>query len=245
MKKIAVIPARYASVRFPAKLMQMLGEKTIIRTTYENTVATNIFNEVLVVTDSEVIYNEIKNCNGNVIMSRKQHESGSDRIAEAIENINCDIVLNVQGDEPFIDKNTLQSLLNAFEDSTVMVASLMHQIFQQADIENSNNVKVVIDKNSNALLFSRSAIPFLRDTNVAAAYYKHIGIYAYRKNMILQFTNWKQTPLELAEKLEQLRYLENGVSIKMILTQHTSIGIDTPEDLQLAKQYLSEQKNKL
>ena len=242
MKKIAVIPARYASVRFPGKLMQLLGEKTIIATTYENTIATNLFDDVLVVTDDNSIYNEIKNLNGNVIMSNSKHESGSDRIAEAIEDVDCDVVLNVQGDEPFVDKQALQSLLNAFDDSAVQVASLMHKMFEQADIENPNNVKVVIDKNSKALLFSRSVIPFVRDKNIVTNYYKHIGIYAYRKNILLQFTKWKQTPLELAEKLEQLRYLENGVPIKMILTEHISIGIDTPEDLQLARQYFSQQR---
>ncbi len=242
MKKIAVIPARYASVRFPGKLMQLLGEKTIIRTTYENTVATNLFDDVLVVTDSDIIYHEIKNDKGNVVMSKKQHESGSDRIAEAIENIDCDVVLNVQGDEPFVDKQPLQSLLNAFENSSVKVASLMHELFELPDVENTNNVKVVIDKNSNALLFSRSVIPFVRDKNISINYYKHIGVYAYRKDVLIQFTKWKQTPLELAEKLEQLRYLENNIPVKMILTTHTSIGIDTPEDLALAKQYISQQK---
>ena len=243
MKKIAVIPARYASVRFPGKLMQMLDDRTIIAATYQNTLATDLFDEVLVVTDSDVIYNEIKNCNGNVVMSKKQHESGSDRIAEAIENINCDVALNVQGDEPFIDKETVQSLLNVFDDTSVKVASLMHKIFEQPDVENTNNVKVVVDKNSNALLFSRSVIPFNRDKSVAVNYYKHIGIYAYRKDALIQFTKWPQTQLELAERLEQLRYLENGMPIKMILTAHSSIGIDTPQDLELARQYLFEQKN--
>lgn len=242
MKKIAVIPARYASVRFPAKLMQMLDDKTIIATTYQNTLATNLFDDVLVVTDNDIIYNEIKKYNGNVVMSKRQHESGSDRIAEAIENIDCDVILNVQGDEPFVDRQALQSLLNVFNDKEVKVASLMHKIFEQADVENPNNVKVVVDKNSNALLFSRSVIPFIRDKNVSADYYKHIGIYAYRKDVLIQFTKWQQTPLELAEKLEQLRYLENGISIKMILTDYISIGIDTSEDLELAKQYLSEKK---
>ncbi len=242
MNKIAVIPARYASVRFPGKLMQLLSDKTIITTTYLNTVATNLFDDVLVVTDSEIIYDEIKKHNGNVVVSKKQHESGSDRIAEAIKNIDCNIILNVQGDEPFIDKQTLQSLLNVFDDEAVQVASLMHEMFEQADIENSNNVKVVTDKNLNALLFSRSIIPFVRDKHIAANYYKHVGVYAYRKNTLLQFTKWQQTPLEIAEKLEQLRYLENGVQIKMVVTQHISIGIDTPDDLQLAKQFLAEQK---
>ncbi len=242
MNKIAVIPARYASVRFPGKLMQLLGDKTIINTTYQNTIDTNLFNDVLVVTDNDIIYNEIKKHNGNVVISKKQHESGSDRVAEAIENTDCDVVLNVQGDEPFVDKQTLQSLLNTFVDETVQVTSLMHEIFDQADIENPNNVKVVTDKNSNALLFTRSVIPFVRDKHVAANYYKHVGVYAYKKNTLLQFTKWQQTPLEIAEKLEQLRYLENGIHIRMVVTQHLSIGIDTPEDLQLAKQYIAEQK---
>jgi 3-deoxy-manno-octulosonate cytidylyltransferase (CMP-KDO synthetase) len=240
MKNIAVIPARYASTRFPAKLMQLLGDKTVIRTTYENTVATGLFDHVLVVTDSETIYNEM--CFGNVAMSKHVHESGSDRIAEAIENIDCDVVLNVQGDEPFVDTVILQRLLNAFDDDEVQVASLMHEIFEHADVENPNNVKVVTDKNSDALLFSRSVIPFARDKGTEAKYYKHIGVYAYRKIALLQFTKWQQSNLEKIEKLEQLRYLENGVKIRMILTEHTSIGIDTPGDLELAKQYLDQQK---
>jgi 3-deoxy-manno-octulosonate cytidylyltransferase (CMP-KDO synthetase) len=170
-------------------------------------------------------------------MSNAGHQSGSDRIAEAIEDMDCEVVLNVQGDEPFVHKQTLQSLLNVFDDATVQVASVMHKIFGQPDIENPNNVKVVVDNNFNALMFSRSAIPYLRDKKSSADYYKHIGIYAYRKEILLQFTKWKQTPLELAEKLEQLRYLENGVSIKMVLTEHASIGIDTPEDLELARNF--------
>lgn len=240
MKNIAVIPARYSSTRFPAKLMQLLGDKTVIRTTYENTVATGLFDDVLVVTDSEIIYNEMRL--GNVAMSKHVHESGSDRIAEAIENIDCDVVLNVQGDEPFVDTVILQRLLNAFDDDEVQVASLMHEIFEHADVENPNNVKVVTDKNSDALLFSRSVIPFARDKGTITNYYKHIGVYAYRKIALLQFTKWPQTNLEKIEKLEQLRYLENGVKIRMILTEHTSIGIDTPGDLELAKEYLAQQK---
>jgi 3-deoxy-manno-octulosonate cytidylyltransferase (CMP-KDO synthetase) len=239
MKKIAVIPARYASTRFPAKLMQLLDGKTVIRITYENTVATGLFDNVFVVTDSEIIFNEMKD--KKVMMSKRVHESGSDRIAEVIENIDCDVVLNVQGDEPFVDADVLQRLLNAFDDEAVMVASLMHEIFEQADVENANNVKVVVDNNNNALLFSRSVIPYVRDKDTIAHYYKHIGVYAYRKIALLQFTKWQQTKLEKIEKLEQLRYLENGVKIKMILTNHISIGIDTPEDLELARQFLSEQ----
>jgi 3-deoxy-D-manno-octulosonate cytidylyltransferase len=193
-----------------------------------------------VVTDSEIIYNEMKHA--NVIMSRLVHESGSDRIAEAIENIDCDVVLNVQGDEPFVNADVLQNLLNVFDDEEVMVASLMHEIFERPDVENPNNVKIVIDKNSDALFFSRSVIPFARDKGTVATYYKHIGVYAYRKIALMQFTKWEQTNLEKIEKLEQLRYLENGIKIKMVLTNYTSIGIDTPEDLELARQFLSQQK---
>ena len=241
MKKIAVIPARYASTRFPAKLMELLDDKTVIKTTYENTLATGLFDDVLVVTDSKIIYDEMKHC--NVRMSSRVHESGSDRIAEAIENIDCDVVLNVQGDEPFVDAIMLQDLLNVFDDEDVMVASVMHEIFEQADVENPNNVKVVVDKNNDALLFSRSVIPFARDKGTKAIYHKHMGIYAYRKIALMQFTKWPQSDLEKIEKLEQLRYLENGLKIRMILTDHVSIGIDTLQDLELARQFLSQQKN--
>jgi len=240
MKKIAVIPARYASTRFTAKLMQLLDDKTLIRTTYENVLATGLFDDVLVVTDSKIIYEEMKD--GNVMMSRRAHDTGSDRIAEAIENLDCDVILNVQGEEPFIDSVVLKHLLNTFDDKNVMVSSAMHEIFQQDDIENHNNVKVVVDKNSDALFFSRSVIPFVRDEGTKASYYKHIGVYAYRKPALLQFTKWPAGNLEKIEKLEQLRYLENGIKIRMILTDHVSIGIDTPEDLDIAKQFLSQQK---
>jgi len=236
-----MIPARYAATRFPAKLMRLLDDKTVIRTAYENTLATGLFDNVLVVTDSRIIYEEMKD--GNVIMSRRAHESGSDRIAEAIENIDCDVVLNVQGDEPFSDRVVLQQVLSAFDDKSVMVASVMHEIFEQADIQNPNNVKVVVDNNNDALFFSRSVIPFVRDEGTQAVYYKHMGIYAYRKDTLLQFTKWPVGNLEKIEKLEQLRYLENGFKIRMILTDHASIGIDTPEDLELARQFLYQQKN--
>ena len=239
MKKIAVIPARYASTRFHAKLMQPLGNKTVIRTTYENTVATGLFDDVIVATDSTLIFNELKN--GNVIMSKREHESGSDRIAEAVENINCDVIINVQGDEPFVDVVMLRHLLNAFNDETVKVASVMHEIFVQADVESPNNVKVVVDKNNDALYFSRSVVPFIRDKGTAAKFHKHIGVYGYRKDTLLQFTQWPQGSLEKIEKLEQLRYLENGIKIRMVETSHVSIGIDTQQDLERARQFLDEQ----
>ena len=242
MKKIAVIPARYASTRFPGKLMQMLGDKTVIRTVYDNTVNTGLFDEVLVTTDNEIILKEITEHGGHAVMSKREHESGSDRIAEAIEDLDYEIILNVQGDEPFVDKATLSALLATFSGSETQVASLMHRMYEQADIESPNNVKVVVDNNFNALLFSRSVIPYTRENGATACYYKHIGVYAYRKKALLQFTKWQPGILEQTEKLEQLRYLENGTRIKMILTEHASIGIDTPSDLELAKQYLSQQE---
>lgn len=241
MKTIAIIPARYAATRFPAKLMQMLGDKSVIRHTYENTVATLLFDEVIVVTDSDIIFNEIVQNGGYAIMSRQEHESGSDRIAEAAADIDVDIIVNVQGDEPFVKKELLQSILNSFENDPkhlVQVASAMYQITGVDAIANPNHVKVVVDKNMNALLFSRSIIPFHRDKNINAVYYKHIGIYAFRKSALMNFTQWKVTPLEAIEKLEQLRYLENNVKIKMVITDENSVSIDSPEDLENARKLL-------
>jgi 3-deoxy-manno-octulosonate cytidylyltransferase (CMP-KDO synthetase) len=238
---IAVIPARYAATRFPAKLMQLLGDKTVIRHTYENTVATGLFNQVLVVTDSDIIFHEIVSHGGNAVMSLREHESGSDRIAEAIAGLPVDIVVNVQGDEPFIQKKPLADLLAAFSDNTVQVASLMQKIDSADQIGNPNIVKVVTDLKGFSLLFSRSPIPFHRNTGAGAVYFRHIGVYAFRKESLLAFTRWPTGILENIEKLEQLRYLENGVSIKMVETSFTGIGIDTPEDLEKAKTLLSSQ----
>src|SRR5664279_547518 len=214
MKKVAMIPARYAATRFPGKLMQLLGDKTVIRHTYENTVATLLFDEVIVVTDSPIIFNEIVENGGYAIMSRGDHESGSERIAEAAADIEVDVIVNVQGDEPFVKKEPLQNLLAVFTSDhkhDVQVASLMHEIHDEDLVINPNTVKVVTDNYSNALMFSRSVIPFRRDKAASVTYYKHIGIYAYRKDALMNFTKWNQTPLEASEKLEQLRYLENSV----------------------------------
>ena len=239
-----MIPARYAASRFPAKLMQMLGNKTVILHTYDNTVATKLFDEVMVVTDSEIIFNEIISHGGNAVMSIKEHESGSDRIAEAVAGINVDIVVNVQGDEPFVQKEPLEKLLNVFEDpqgsanGKVQVASLMQELKEQEFINDPNYVKVVVDKNNNALFFSRSPIPYRRDKNISPVYYEHIGVYAFRKQALLNFTAWPITPLEAVEKIECLRYLENGVPIKMVITKYMGIEIDTPEDLERAAKFL-------
>ena len=232
MKKVgAFIPARYAATRFPAKLMQMLGDKSVIRHTYDNTKATGLFDEVYVVTDSEIIFNEIVTNGGKAIMSKKVHESGSDRIAEAIENLDIDIVVNVQGDEPFVKREPLEKVLACFEDPSVQVASLMQVLTIPTSIEDPNYVKVAVDKNWNALFFSRSVIPYPRSTDTAMTYYEHVGVYAFKKQALIDFTNWPMSPLEAAEKIECLRYLENGVSIKMAVTNYMGIEIDTPEDL--------------
>lgn len=231
MTIVAMIPARYAATRFPAKLMQELGNKTVIRHTYDNTIATGLFSDVIVVTDSEIIFNEITSNGGKAIMSKKNHESGSDRIAEAAADLDVDIIVNVQGDEPFVQKDPLEKLLATFNEPNVQVASLMQELTDQTLIEDPNYVKVAVDRNMNALFFSRSVIPYPRDKNIAIRYYEHIGVYAFRKQALLNFTNWPMTPLEAAEKIECLRYLEYGVPLKMVLTQYMGVEIDTPEDL--------------
>ena len=239
MNKVgAFIPARYAATRFPAKLLQMLGDKSVIRHTYDNTKATGLFDEVYVVTDSEIIFNEIVSNGGKAIMSIKEHESGSDRIAEAVENMDIDIVVNVQGDEPFVKREPLEKVLACFEDANVQVASLMQLLTNQASIEDPNYVKVAVDKNWNALFFSRSVIPYPRSTDTAITYYEHVGVYAFKKQALINFTNWPMSPLEAAEKIECLRYLENGVSIKMAITNYMGVEIDTPEDLIKAAELL-------
>lgn len=241
MKIIAVIPARYASTRFPAKLMQDLGGKTVILRTYESALQTELFDDVFVVTDSDLIYNEIVSNGGKAIRSIREHESGSDRIAEAVEHMDVDIVVNVQGDEPFINKEPLEKVLQIFKEDTaktVDLASLMREITDQKDIENPNNVKVIVDQKGFALYFSRSVIPYPREVNVGVRYMQHIGIYAFRKEALLDFYRLPMLALEASEKLEQLRYLEYGKRIRMIETEHVGIGIDTPEDLEKARKMI-------
>ncbi len=240
MKIIAFIPARYAASRFPGKLMNTIGGKSIIRMVYENALHTGLFDEVVVVTDSEIIYNEISLHGGLVKMSVGNHNSGSDRIAEVAANMDVDVVVNIQGDEPFVEKEPLESLVAAFKDNTVLVASLMKRILDEEEIKNPNIVKVVCNNKNDALYFSRSVIPFFRNTSSNMPTYKHIGVYAFRKDALLQFTKWNIGKIENTEMLEQLRYLENGVSIKMIETESASIGIDTPEDLELARRLYKE-----
>ena len=240
-----MIPARYAASRFPGKLMKELGGKTVILRTYEAAKATNLFEEVFVVTDSDVIYNEITSHGGKAIMSIEEHECGSDRIAEAVMNMEVDIVVNVQGDEPFIDTQSLQDVLEVFKEDIsreIDLASLMIPIADKEEIENPNTVKVIVDKKNFALYFSRTPIPYLRDVSTAHQYYKHKGVYAFRKQALIDFHNLSMLPLEAAEKIEAIRYLEYGKKIKMIETQASAIGIDTPEDLEKAKAILKSLK---
>jgi 3-deoxy-D-manno-octulosonate cytidylyltransferase len=238
MKKIAMIPARYGATRFPAKLMQLLGNKTVIRHTYDATVATGLFDEVVVVTDSEIIFTEVTSAGGKAVMSKYEHESGSDRIAEAAAEMEVDIIVNVQGDTPFVKREPLEKLLNQFEDPSVQVASMMQVLTKQEEIDDPNFVKVAVDKNMNALFFSRSVIPYPRDKNFPTTYYEHIGVYAFRKKALLDFTGWPITPLEAAEKVECLRYLENGIPMRMIVVDYMGVEIDTPEDLSKAAKLL-------
>ena len=231
MKKIAMIPARLAASRFPAKLMQDLAGKPVILRTYEATVQTNLFDEVFVVTDSTQIYDLIVEAGGKAIMSKETHECGSDRIAEAVEHMDVDIIVNVQGDEPFTEKESLASVLQVFDQDTnqeIDLASLMVKITDWDEINNPNTVKVIVDKNNLALYFSRSPIPYPRAKDVNSHYYKHKGIYAFRKRALMDFKRWPMLPLEATEKIEAIRYLEYGKKLKMVETNITGIEIDTP-----------------
>lgn len=244
MKVIAMIPARYEASRFPGKLMKDLAGKPVIMRTYDNAVQTGLFEEVYVVTDSKIIFDTVIEAGGKAIMSIEEHECGSDRIAEAVENVDCDIVVNVQGDEPFVHGEALSNLLEVFESDSrkeIDLASIMHEINKLDDINNPNNVKVIVDNNNFALYFSRAPIPFPRDVN-STKYYKHQGIYAFRKEAILEFTEMAMSYLEASEKIECLRYLEYNKRIKMVETNHVSVGIDVPQDLEKAISLFTQNK---
>ncbi|SHJ73631.1 3-deoxy-manno-octulosonate cytidylyltransferase (CMP-KDO synthetase) [Arenibacter nanhaiticus] len=232
-----MIPARYAASRFPAKLMQDLVGKPVILRTYEAAVNTGLFQEVYVVTDSTIIYDTIVANGGKAIMSQKEHECGSDRIAEAVAAMDVDIIVNVQGDEPFTDRKSLAGVIEVFKDDpdkVIDLASLMTKITDWEEINNPNTVKVIVDNQSFALYFSRSPIPYPRDKNVATTYFKHKGIYAFRKSALMDFQKLPMLMLEATEKIEAIRYLEYGKKIKMVETNVTGIEIDTPEDLEKA-----------
>ncbi len=238
MKIIAMIPARYAASRFPGKLMQDLAGKPVIVRTYETAVNTNLFDDVFVVTDSKVIYDTITRAGGKALMSKKEHECGSDRIAEAVENMNVDIVFNIQGDEPFTPKGGLEQLLSVFKNdhtNEIDLATIMSEMTEENEIKDPNFVKVIVDNRNFALYFSRSPIPYPREKNVGLTYYEHKGVYAFRKSALMDFYNLPMLPLEMSEKVECIRYLEYGKKIKMIIDNSSGIEIDTPEDLERAQ----------
>lgn len=237
MKIAALIPARYGSTRLPAKLVQDLGGISVIQRTYLSTLAANVFDEVWVVTDHELIRAQILQLGGRVYYSAKPHQSGSDRIAEALEVVDADLIVNVQGDEPFQDPKSLRDLVSVFVKPKVKMASLMCKI-PEDEAYNPNSVKVVLDENKNAIYFSRSPIPFNRERNEDVFYWKHIGVYAYTRELLKEFTSWPKGRLEQTEMLEQLRLVEKGVKIRMVETSHQAIAIDTKEDLDRARNFL-------
>lgn len=239
LKIIAMIPARYAASRFPGKMMKDLAGKPVIVRTYDSVVGTGLFDEVHVVTDSPLIRDAVQKAGGNAIMSREEHSCGSDRIAEAVASIDTDIVVNVQGDEPFTNREDLAPVLDVFygdDAGQIDLASVMMPMKEQEDINNPNHVKVIVDTFDYALYFSRSPIPFVRDGDAGVTTYKHKGIYAFRKQAILDFAAMPMTPLESAEKIECIRFLEYGKRIKMVRSSTLAIGIDTLEDLEKAIQ---------
>jgi len=234
-----MIPARYAASRFPAKLMQDLSGKPVIVRTYEAAVKTGLFDEVFVVTDSPIIFEAITNAEGKAIMSQREHDCGSDRIAEAVADMDVDIIVNVQGDEPFTEKDSLSAVLEVFKGDKaheIDLASLMVHITDEEEIQNPNTVKVIVDNRNFALYFSRSPIPYPRSQEVKAKYYKHKGIYAFRKSALMDFQKLPMLALEATEKIEAIRYLEYGKKIKMVETNVSGIEIDTPEDLKRAQE---------
>lgn len=238
MKIISMIPARYNASRFPAKLMQDLAGKPVIVRTYEAAVNTGLFDEVYVVTDSDMIFDAIAQTGGKAIKSRSVHESGSDRIAEAVVDMDVDLVINVQGDEPFIDKQSLSKVVRVFVDDSkedIDLASLMTPISDWEEISDPNTVKVIVGSENFALYFSRSPIPYPRDESTKATYFKHKGVYAFRKRALLDFQRLPMMPLEAREKIEAIRFLEYGKKIKMVETHVTGIEIDTLDDLEKAR----------
>ena len=243
MKVVAMIPARYGATRFPGKLMADLGGKPVILRTYLATLKTGLFDQVYVVTDSRIIKEAIERGGGKAIMSKQEHECGTDRIAEAVESLDVDIVVNVQGDEPFVKKEPLEAVINVFkgEDANkIDLASLMQEITDWKDITDPNYVKVIVDRDDFALYFSRSPIPYPRDKDAGARYFEHIGVYAFRKEAIMDFYRLPMRPLEATEKVECIRFLEYGKRIKMVETQYMGIEIDTPEDLDKAQKYIKD-----
>ncbi len=238
MKTAAIIPARLGSTRFPEKPLAMLGGKCLINCVWEAVVKTALFDEVIVATDDQRILDVVLAAGGKAQMTRSDHPSGSDRVAEVASGLDADIIVNVQGDEPFISAEVLKPLLDSFRDPKVQMASLMTPILDGGMLKDPGVVKVVTDASGKALYFSRSLIPHDRDGNAGYNYMRHIGVYAWRKETLLRFVSLSVGKLESVEKLEQLRALENGIDIQMVETDYQGIGIDTPEDLERAQRMI-------
>ena len=237
----ALIPARLNSTRLEKKLIKNLGGIPVIVRTYQNICSTKLFDEVVVVTDSDDIINVLKEFDIKFLKSKEDHNTGTDRIAEFSKKFKSDIIINVQGDEPFVLKEDLSKIINTFKndiENKINVISLMTKLISVEEINNPNNVKVVVDKNNNSLMFSRSIIPYKRVEN-NVNYFKHIGIYAFRNSFLNKFKKFKQTNLELTEMIEALRIIEHGYNIHMIEIDHEQISIDTIDDFNKAKSMLN------
>ena len=246
MKFVAMIPARYASTRFPGKPLAMLGGKTVIQRVYEQ--ARAAVGQAWVATDDERIFMAVERFGGKAVMTSDKHRSGTDRIAEAVEKlgVDADVVINIQGDEPFIQQSQLQTVMQLFDDPRTQIATLGKPFESIEAVANPNSPKIVTDVDGYALYFSRSIIPYVRGREQQQwlsefPFLKHIGLYAYRSEVLTEITKLPQSPLELAESLEQLRWLQNGYRIKVGLTQVETVGIDTPADLERAEAFLREQ----
>ena len=245
MKIVAVIPARLNSTRLHNKLLRDICGKTLIRRTYEATKDSNLFDNVLVVTNSEEIVVELQNNKISYLFDKNEYETGTDRIAAVAHEIDADIIINVQGDEPFVRSNTIESIINVFKnnlDNSIKIVSVMTPIKDDLELNNPNNVKVITDMSNNAVYFSRYPIPFKKNINTSIAH-KHVGIYAFRKDILLKFSKLNISDLEASEKIEALRLVENNIKIKMINSKDLFIGIDTEEDLQKAIKFFSEKEN--
>jgi len=245
MKFMAIIPARYASTRFPGKPLAVLGGKTVIQRVYEQ--VSSVLDEVYVATDDHRIYDCVTGFSGRAVMTREDHKSGTDRIEEAVEKIqsSADVIINVQGDEPFIQPSQINTLMSLFDDPDTQIGTL-GKLFESIDaVENPNSPKIVTDNRGFALYFSRSVIPYIRGKELTDwfgeyPFLKHLGIYAYRREVLREVTRLPQSSLEKAESLEQLRWLQNGYRIRVGLTDVETVGIDTPEDLQRAEEFLNQ-----
>ena len=247
MKIVAVIPARLNSSRLSNKLLRDICGKSLILRTYESAVKSNLFNDVFVITNSPLIEEELKKNNVSYIFKDKEYTTGTDRIADISKEIDSEIIINIQGDEPFINSKTLQLIIDEFvkdEFNELNVVSVMTSLESDYEINNPNNVKVVVDKYSNSLYFSRSPIPYNRD-GVEADYFKHVGIYAFRKSCLVKFSKLNPSKHEFSEKIEALRLIENGINIKMIKSNERFIGIDTLEDLEMARKKLINEKKSI